>query len=100
MGIVITHEPAMTDVINAEIAKAVSAIQTAHQGKPGFRGYKGGKQKKKTLAIPYQISTWTEAVLLPKGTDTSNINRLSDIPKVNGKILSQELEARRITQTV
>ncbi len=41
------------------------------------------------LGLGITPATWYEVVLLPKGTDTSNIHRLSDVQRYGGKILSQ-----------
>jgi hypothetical protein len=39
---------------------------------------------------PARVSTWREALLIPKGTDMNIIHRLSDVPKYGGKILKQQ----------
>jgi hypothetical protein len=36
------------------------------------------------------IGVWAEVVLVPKGTNIANIQKLNDVPKYGGKILSQE----------
>jgi hypothetical protein len=44
----------------------------------------------KGAIVNVNVSTWTEIVLVRRGTGTSDIHKLSDVVKHGGKILSQE----------
>jgi nitrate reductase NapE component len=96
MEIVIPYQPPMTEALNKAIARM--RLQSGIDQKPGFRQRK--RAKKGLRVMQYQIQTWTEAVLLPKGADVTSIRRLSDVPKNGGLILSEEVREGRITPTV
>lgn len=49
-----------------------------------------GLSLKKGETVTFLFSKWSEIVLVPTGTNMSAIQRLSDIPRVGGKILSLE----------
>ncbi len=95
MEVLIPYQAPMLDVLNASLVRTVEQIE-AQRTKPGFRH----KRKPKHLLLNYQITTWTETVLLPKSVDPVNIHKLSDVRIHGGKILSEEIEHKRITQTV
>jgi hypothetical protein len=65
----------MADQIRIVMAESVKARKLPATPPPGAR---------------YSVSTWYETILLPKGTDRTNIRQLADVPRYGGKILSQE----------
>jgi hypothetical protein len=96
LEIVIRHEPAMTDLLNATLRQAAEQATP----KPGFRGYQKDPRKKKHVLINYELNVWTEVVLLPNGVEPTLIQRLSDVRRLNGKIVTEEVQEKRITPIV
>lgn len=93
LDVVIQHQSPMTDALDE--ALAAHARQVSPPISRGFRGY--GKRKK--VLINYRMNVWTEIVLLPIGASSSSIHKLSDVRHLNGKIITEEVQERRITQT-
>lgn len=95
MEILIPYQSPMTDVLNAAIARAAQQHE-AERTRPGFKHPKKTKQ----ILVQYQLHTWTEIALLPKNIEPTMVRKLSDVRLQGGKILSEEMEHKRITQTV
>jgi len=91
LEIVVPYDGPMADAMSIAIDAAL-----AQQERPGFRKPK----KSKPRAVQVRAHTWTETILIPKGVDTKAITKLSDVRRLNGKILSEEIDEGRIRQIV
>lgn len=71
--ITVAHRPAMAEEIKKRSEQAWKQLRLP-KGTPGVNIGR----------------TWYEVILLPKGTDTADIRKLSDVRRHGGKVLSQE----------
>ena len=71
--VVVPHSKEMAEELKKRAAAAGEAAKVP-QGTP----------------VDILVTTWYEVVLLPQGTDVSVIQRLSDVARYGGKIVSQE----------
>ena len=81
----VNHSPAMLAEREAYISKFKEDFKAANPEVP-----KGTR-----IIIPYLQDTWNETVLIPKGASTSGIARLSDVERINGRIISREIHEGR-----
>jgi len=79
IAIALTNSATINDAIKAKLARARVGIP---DGTP----------------IHFGVSFWQELALLPKGTQVTDIRRLSDVPRYGGKIISQEILDGRMTE--
>ncbi len=96
LEIVVPYQPAMTAPLEAAFNHAV----TAQIGKPGYRGFTGKNKKKKHIQFNYQLSVWSEPVLLPRDVNPEDIHKLSDVQRLKGMVIAEEIREGRITRIV
>jgi hypothetical protein len=86
----VNHSPSMVEVMEAAVEEATAAFRASNPEVPIGT----------PLLIQIQSRVWTEVILLPKGVASTEIHRLSDVPRFQGKIVSRELQEGRLRQSV
>jgi hypothetical protein len=87
--VLIPDSEGMIAVARAEIEGAKESFTAANPDIP----------KGTPIFIPFSVNKWSEVILLPKGINSSEIRRLSDVRRYRGLVVSQEVLEGRVVAT-